>query len=138
VSHSEVFTLRSLRLTTLKVTKRIDQEGIGFLTKALPRLGKSLDKALSGAYKLDSTGFQKEDGSQLPRFLGELFKLVFRSDGWILPSPCVKCIDTLRQILFVYYKLDWPYAESQEQDVIDRFVKTEDDIYPYDDLFIRI
>jgi hypothetical protein len=138
VSHSEVFTLRSLRLTTLKVTKRIDQEGIGFLTKALPRLGKSLDKALSGAYKLDSTGFQKEDGSQLPRFLGELFKLVFHSDGWILPSPCVKCIDTLRQILFVYYKLDWPYAESQEQDVIDRFVKTEDDIYPYDDLFSKV
>lgn len=136
--HSEVFTLRQVRLDIAKCLSRLDQEGISFLTKALPRLGKSFDKALLGTSPFDHTGFSNESGTKLPRFLGSLFKQIFRSDGWILPTPCVQSIATVRLILFVYYKYDLPYNESQESKVIDQFVKTEQDILSYDQTFGEI
>jgi len=128
--HSEVFTKRDVRLTTEKVVKRVSREGIGFLTKTLPRLGKALDRALSGEVPLDSLtlGFAAKPQSKLPRFLGELFQCVFSHDGWILPTPCVDCIKSLRQLLFVFYKLELPYDSVQESKVINQFVKTEDDL----------
>lgn len=139
-SHSEVFTKRSLRLTTCKVTSRIDREGPGFLTKALPRLGKALDKALSGEVLLDSAkvSFQSLPSSKLPRFLGELFQRIFSHDGRVLPVPCVKSIKTIRQICYLFYKYELPFETDQEQDVINRFVKTEEDILPYHNLFSEI
>lgn len=137
--HSEVFSPSSLRKTTQKVIKRIDEEGISFLTKALPRLGKSLDRALSGTTQLDSVGFSKRrTGSKLPKFLGELFQCVFSEDGWVLPTPCVTCIATLREILFVFYKLDISYRDSEEEKVICQFLQTEVDILPFHETFSRI
>jgi hypothetical protein len=136
-SHSEVFTPRALRLTTLKVVNRIDREGSGFLTKTLPRLGKALDRALSGEVQLDSASlaFTSLPNSKLPRFLGELFQLIFSHDGRVLPVPCVRSIKTLRQILFVFYKYELPYDADQEQDVISKFSQTEKDILPYHQTF---
>ena len=52
--HNSVLTLRAIRLTTQKVIKRTTNEGLGFLTKTLPRLGKSLDKALANHEPLDA------------------------------------------------------------------------------------
>lgn len=128
--HSEVFTLRSLRLTTQKVVKRFDREGMGFLTKALPRLGKLFDRALSGEVPLDSSqaAFKSSPSSQLPLFLGELFRCVFSLDGWILPTPCVKCIKTIRLVLYSYYKYELAYDPDDEEKVIAKFERTEQDL----------
>lgn len=127
-ARSEVFNRRSLRLTTQKVRSRIEREGVSFLTKSLPRLGKALDRALTGDVPLDATGFRKKPGSQLPMFMGELFELVFSHDGMVLPSPCVLSIQQLRQVLFVYYKYELPYTDEQEQKVISAFKTAEDEI----------
>jgi len=89
---NDVITPRSLKLTTLKVFNRIDREGICFLTKTLPRLGKAFDNALHNDIPMDCTGFRKIPGTKLPRFLGELFQLVLSQDGKVLPTPCVTSI----------------------------------------------
>jgi len=137
--HSSVFTPRSLRLTTQKVMRRIDREGLSFLTKTLPLLGRAFDRALSGEVPLDSTGWTlSPHGSKLPKFLGELFQCIFSHEGWVLPTPCAICIKHVRQILFVFYKLKLPNRPDDEAKVIDQFVKTEDDIAPYNELFNRI
>lgn len=132
-SHSEVMSPRSLRLTIQKVMSRCEREGIGFLTKTLPRLGKALDRALSGEVQLDaaSLAFSSLPNSKLPRFLGELFQLIFAHSGWVLPTPCVRSIRTLRQILYAFYKYKVPCSPDLEQDVITQFIKTEEDILPY-------
>jgi hypothetical protein len=131
--HSEVLSPRALRLTTQVVSKRLAREGIGFLTKTLPRLGKALDRALSGEVQLDaaSLAFDSLPNSKLPRFLGELFQLIFAHSGWVLPTPCVRSIQTLRQVLYLFYKYKLPYSLDLEQDVIDQFLQTEQDILPY-------
>lgn len=114
-----------MRLDARKCKDRIAREGISFLTKTLPRLGKALDRALTGEVSLDSTGFRKETGSQLPKFLGGLFKRVFSHDGWVLPTPCVDCIKSIRQIAYLFYKYELPYEQDQEQEVLEKFERTD-------------
>lgn len=128
--HCEVFSPRAARLTTDKVVNRVAREGLGFLTKTLPRLGKALDRALTGEVPLNSTelAFDSLPGSKLPRFLGELFQCIFSHDGWILPTPCVRSIMSIREICFCYYKYKLPYDTTSEQKVIRQFIKTEEEL----------
>jgi hypothetical protein len=128
--HGIVFTPRSLRLTIQKMEQRSEREGIGFLTKTLPRLAKCLDKALAEeiTFNQASHGFKTMPSSELPRFLGELFERVFSHSGRILPTPCVRSIKVLRDILYLFYKLEVPCAPDDEQHVLDQFVKTEEEV----------
>lgn len=63
--------------------RRINNEGMSFLTKILPALGKSIDVSLANGTILDSkfSGFQKKPNTKLPNFMNRLFELVFRADG---------------------------------------------------------
>jgi hypothetical protein len=138
-SFSEVISPRALRLTIQKVEKRCAREGLGFLTKTLPRLGKAFDKALLAKEPFNCPReFARIRGSKLPMFCGELFARVFGHDGVLLLSPCVTSIGHIRQIAFVFYKLELPCNSRLKNAVIDQFVKTEDDIASYDDLFAEI
>lgn len=129
--HTEVLTPRQLRLTTEQVVDRCGREGMGFLTKALPRLGKATDVALLGEVPLNATGFQLIPGSKLPRFLGELFQCIFSHDGMVLPAPCVLSIKSLRQVLYSFYKYDLPYDTETELTVLSEFERTDDELRAY-------
>lgn len=126
-----VFSAHSLKNTLNKVNKRLDKEGIGFLTKTLPRLGKALDKALTETEPLDSIklGFKPLPNSKLPKLFGELFgRILSHQSGTVLPNPCVNSVRVLRQITLLFYKYELPYTEAQEQRIIDRFKNTEGDL----------
>lgn len=56
-------------------------EGLHFLTKVLPALGKSIDVSLASGTPLKTTGFKLAAETQLPRFMNGLFRVVFRDDG---------------------------------------------------------
>jgi hypothetical protein len=128
--HGEVFNTRNCRNTINIVRRRVTQEGLGFLTKTLPRLGKCFDKALceNAIMNASLVGFSTIRGSKLPRFLGELFMKVFSPNGEIRPDPCVQAISDIRLILYIMYKYETAYTNEQEQQVIARFEKTEDDL----------
>ena len=125
MSHSEVFTPRALKLTAAKLQTRYAREGLGLFTKTFLRLAKALDRALTGEVPLNSTGFRKKTGSQLPIFMGELFQCIFSHDGWVLPTPCVRSIKDMRQLLYLYSKYKLPYETEQEQEVLDQFKSTD-------------
>jgi hypothetical protein len=131
-SHWEVFNTTACKNTTKVVLRRVRAEGLGFLTKTLPRLGKALDSALSGLQPLDVTKcrFPTINGTNLPRFLGEFFKKVFLPDGTVLPSPCARSVGVIRDVCYLYYKYELPYSDRQEHDVISAFKQAEVDIEP--------
>lgn len=137
---NDVFDQRTYRLTIQKIAKRCEREGMGFLTKTLPRLGKALDRALTGECCIDSVtlGFKPKKNSKLPMLMGELFELVLDNDGKVLPSPCVSSIKQLRDFCYLFYKYKLPYTARQEQRVINDFIKAEDDIRPFNKLFETI
>lgn len=136
----DVVTERVLRLTKQKLMRRARSEGVGFLTKTLPRLGKAFDKALSGSSPLNAKDlrFKTQKDSQLPSFLGELFQRVLSVNGTLLPAPCVRSIEIIRMITGCCYKLELPYSPDLERDVVQSFIKTESDIAPFDNLFSEI
>lgn len=122
---------KEFRLDAQKAIKRMEKEGIGFLTKTLPSLGKALDRAMStdSALVCADQGFDPvKPGSNLPIFMGGLFKNVLSGDGKLLPNPCVNSVRSLRQVLYCYYKYELPYDPQLERDTISRFKNTEDDI----------
>jgi len=129
-SHGIEFNSRTARLTLNKVKQRCSKEGLGFLTKTLPRLGKAFDKALCGETLLNAVdlGFKPLENSKLPRFLGELFSKVLDPNGAVLPNPCVTSVRTLRCLLYLFYKYELPYSDEQKQSVIAKFQRTEQDL----------
>jgi len=128
--HGVVFDSIALKNTVQKVFKRTSSEGEGFLTKTLPSLGKAFDKALSLNAPLNAADlrFETQEGSSLPRFLGELFNRVLDHSGAPLQEPCTDSIGWIRQVCYLFYKYELPYSEQLEQEVISRFEKTEDDL----------
>ena len=139
--HGDVFNTRALKLTLQKVDKRVSAEGMGFLTKTLPRLGKAFDKALLGNANLNIAGLTLErasTNSELPRFLGELFGKVFHPNGALLEQPCEQSVGTIRDILYMFYKYELPYSAEQEQEVINKFERTENDLSTTDQFLQRI
>lgn len=128
-------TPRQIKLTLQKVRARYRREGTGLLTKTLPRLGKALDKALLGQEPLDCGRFRKIPGTQLPKLFGELFQRVLDLDGMVLPYPCVYSVKSLRQLLFVNYKLELPYDKTLEDNALSAFRKTEQEVDSFDRSF---
>jgi hypothetical protein len=131
LSHGAVFNCRSERLTLKKVEHRIRCEGMSFLTKTLPRYGKALDRALSGGTPFNATalGFKPiRAGSNLPMLFGELMSEVLSHDGTILHDSCESCVDSLRLILYCFYKYELPYEDKDCEKVVNQFKKTEDDL----------
>lgn len=124
------YSTREMNLDLLKIKKRLTHEGVSFLTKALPRLGRAFDRALDGEHPLNlcGLGLKTRINSSIPKLFGMLFERVFSSDGRLLEDPCVQCIGGLRQLLFALSKYELPYSNEQEQQVIDQFIRTEQDL----------
>jgi hypothetical protein len=139
-SLNEVLTPRAAKLTAAKLKSRVSREGMGFLTKTLPRLCKALDQCLANQRTMNSTelGFKPQPGSKLPMFMGELFNRVLAKDGKVLQVPCVTCIRMIRQLCYLFYKYELPYSVDDEEKVIDNFRKTEVDLVHVDDLLSKV
>jgi len=129
-NHGDVFNSRSLRRTLHKVAERLSSEGESFLTKTLPRLGKALDRALAGGEPLDARNlrFAADSDGKLPKLFGEFFRRVLQKDGTVLQEPDSNSVVVLRQLLYCFYKYELPYTDEQEQTVVSKFERTEEDL----------
>lgn len=119
----------------LTITGRFATEGMSFLTKTLPSLGKCLDEALGRDYpfpKRHSFELSKKS-PYLPKFLGEFWTRIFSTDGDVMDLQFgtdgylsqVVAVRAVRQICYLLYKLELPYSPDQEAAVIDKFVSTD-------------
>jgi hypothetical protein len=115
-----------LERDSLEIKNRFKNEGMPFLTRTLPSLGKSLDKALSSGTALDVSGFELEKTSKLPRFLGDYFKQVFSTDGLERSDASQQAVMAIRQITFLFYKLNLPFTEAQKDEVVNLFRETDE------------
>jgi hypothetical protein len=90
----------------LTLKSRVHAEGLSFLTKALPALGKDLDSYLSTGKPPTWKGFSlTKDG--VPKFLQDVFRLVYPT------VKSVQALKALRQFLYLWYKLEQPFDDHQ-------------------------
>lgn len=117
------------------IQDRVSVEGLSFLTKTLPTLGKCLDKALSSDCPLPTGHAFKlsRRAPYLPVFLRGFWKLVFDQDGSVAVLEAgskklfrqIAAVRAVRQICYLFYKLDGVCDEKANQAVIDAFVETD-------------
>lgn len=110
------------------LVKRTKTEGNSFVTKTMPLLAKALLSGLGGSRFTCPTNFKRKSRSALPAFLGSLFAKVFDLNGQLLPEADASAIACIRQVCEFAYKADFPYKESEEQAVIDKFVSVEEEL----------
>lgn len=109
----------------LEIAERVKCEGISFLTKTLPRLGKAVDLALSNDTCLEFTGFSKARGTKVPRFMRDIFLQVFSADGFERSDASEQALCALRQVFYLFYKLNIPSTKEQNNEVIKLFIDTD-------------
>jgi hypothetical protein len=99
-----------------EVWKRVDNEGISFLTVALPSYGKALDSFFSTGVWVPPIAFKAKDG-YLPLFLGKAIKAALEGNSL--------AVDYIRQVTYVFYKLEVPTTKEKIADFLNQFVKTD-------------
>jgi len=123
--HPEV---RGLERDLLTLEARVEDEGIGFLTVALPAFGKAFDRGLSSGRLPSILGFCKAKGESIPSFLSGMTGRVFDSKtGLILDEAPTDLILSIRQVLYLFKKLvtDSAREEVLHERAADNFVETD-------------
>lgn len=118
----------SLKRDLLTLRQRIANEGLSFLTKTLPKLGKALDHGLVSLRFTPVEGFASTHRRSTPAFLQAYFNLIFSEDGSLLEEAPPSAVKHLRQVLFFAYKLELSYSPELEDKVISQFVKVDDEL----------
>lgn len=137
------------------ISNRYASEGLSFFTRTLPRLGKSVDKSLATGETLQISNFKVKKGTRLPAFMQDVFSVLFCSDGAprfmarrnaasqrVSPEgessvrtedshsreTEAKALKALRQVCYCFYKLNLPFTDEQETQVIKDFISAEEEL----------
>lgn len=125
---------------------RLDQEGLTFLTVVLPSLGRALDSYFAIAKWECPIGFTSEPWIfspatdsimkiveivehpeiQIPVFLGSAIKAAMRGSSL--------AVDCVRQLSYVFYKLEVHFDDETVDTYLDQFRKTDSDLCQVPDL----
>jgi len=120
---------KNLRMDVSTMENRTRAEGLSFLTKTLPKLGKALDQGLlSSRLSIPREFSSSHKDKGIPAFLQAYFRRVFDTQGVLLADPDAEAVKHLRQVLFFAYKLELPYTKEQEDLVIEAFLQTEKEL----------
>jgi len=122
----------------LYITRRVDKEGLVFLTLILPRLGDFFDKYTWGYEVSRCDGFQPYGGI-FPVFLRPFWPFLDeyliqpRKNQFIGPiNPATyEVVRLLRTILHGQKKLEVPFAEEQKMEKLANFLFIEDELATY-------
>lgn len=110
------------------LTRRVNTEGDSFLTITLAAYGKAFDQCLDRGRVENASfpGFSRVGRGPLPKFLGGFLSQVFDSQcGTLLPSPNVEAIRAVRQLCFLFAKIERPCAVSRVKAAFQDFVDVE-------------
>lgn len=112
-----------------EVERRVEHEGLSFLTITLPGFGSDFERALDQGF-VDSTLFQgfRRSGS-LPAFVQGLTSLVFNTtSGILLDDPSIDAIRCIRQICNLFKKLEHPCSDARVKAAFDKYIECERDV----------
>lgn len=119
-------------LSTCKL--RFEKEGLSFFTKTLPSLGKAVDIALATGSPFYHTAFHRPPGTQLPNLFGVLLRDLFDDAGVPLPAggdfgprreAMARSLRAIRQLCYLFYKLELPFEDDSVNKVLKNFVETD-------------
>jgi len=111
------------------ITRRVEHEGLSFLTITLPTFAQDFERSLEEG-RIDHTRFSsfKKNGA-LPNLLRGLLGLVFDSrTGVILDDVDIDAIFCIRQVCLMFKKLLLPCSSERERRAYARFIECESEV----------
>lgn len=111
-----------------RISERTSNEGVGFLTKTLPLLGKAFDQALKGKPLQVPSNFRKVKGKNVPLLFCGLFERVLDKEGMVREDAEMSAVRDVRQLTFLFYKYELPYQDSTVSAALAKFVSIEEEI----------
>jgi len=115
------------------IQRRIEHEGLSFLTITLPSMCTDFEKSLEqGKVTHDQfTGFSGSGG--LPKFLQGFLGCVFDStSGLLLDEPNPIAIQAIRQITLLFSKIEIRCTPKRERAALDKYIKCEQEVRQFD------
>lgn len=114
------------------LSRRVEDEGISFLTITLPTLAKGLERALDQGYASSGlwTSFSCRGG--YPKFLGGFLRKIFDASGTLLPEPDIDCIAAVRQLCYLFHKLELECTDARKLKAVQSFWQTNDECLLWD------
>lgn len=116
---------------TAYLLMRHHNEGLSFVTKTLPSFGKHFDSALKAGQFSPFPSFKKDRTGALPLFLRGLTKRIFATDGTLLGTADCDAVRLIRQIAYMFYKLEGDYPKELVDETIDTFVRVDEELGTY-------
>lgn len=112
------------------ISRRIEKEGLSFLTISLPAFSRDLEKCLDeGCIPDDSFASFNKDSSGFPRLFGEFLRSIFDpTTRVLLDAPCVICISNLRQFTLMWAKIDIPCTLPRVKAALKNYVQCDKDV----------
>lgn len=122
----------STKRDSLTLSRRVEHEGISFLTITLPTFAKSLELGLEQGKVSDDLfpGFHRVGG--LPAFLQGFLRKVFDSCGNLLPEPDVECIRAIRQLCYLFQKIELDCTQARKSKAVSEFWQSNDECRAWD------
>jgi hypothetical protein len=105
--------------------RRVDGEGLSFLTTVLPRLGKDLEAAFNCGRYVNASRFKCRKGHSYPLFLSGAFSRVLHPDGTLRDDCDAGAVACIRQLTLMFYKLKLGFTPEQEERVSEQFIATD-------------
>ena len=108
------------------VRARIEYEGLSFLTITLPTFGQDFDRSLARK-SIDSSsfaGFAKK--GPIPNFMSGMVSRVFDTrTGTLLDNPCVGSIDGVRQMSYLFKKINAECSPKRERLALRKYIECD-------------
>ena len=111
------------------ITSRVEHEGLSFLTITLSNFGKDFEKSLDQGFVGHDQFLGFSRTGSLPDFLRGFFDLVFdRGTGRLLDDPEVTAIFAIRQVSYLFSKVNLPCTEKRNLAAIDGYIQCEKEV----------
>jgi len=108
--------VKGLDRDLMSVEQRFENEGYGFLTKALPSLGDAFTQGIHSGRFACPNGFKTTVGGTIPRIFSGMFCEVFEPLTGVLKEDAdVGVIKCLREMLYLFKKTQMP---SYDEDIL--------------------
>jgi hypothetical protein len=112
------------------VLRRVENEGVSFLTITLPSFGKDFQYCLDQASVSPKSFLSfRKTGSCLPSFLRGFTELVFDSGtGVLLDKPDIEAIYAVRQLTLIYGKMLLPCTPEREAQAMSDYIQCDKEV----------
>jgi hypothetical protein len=128
----------SATLDKKTVKRRVECEGLSFLTITLPDLGKATRKWLDQGRADIHPSFYYERGRSLPAFLQGFFCRVFNPvSGVLLDEPDIDAIFAINQLTLAFGKILHPCSDIRVKKAMSDFIRFEREVREFDSNIIE-